>query len=128
MKKDLDVPLEQRQYAININLQDMDHCSQILCSEITYNVFLRSGQIRNTVVPPCPVTAVVFYHPLDSVQAGSMSTKEDRFYARYQQLSFVSLVELSSRVDKLWLYLIIYCVLLCIYSIILKCSCCLLRG
>lgn len=47
MKKDLDVPLEQRQYAININLQDMDHCSQILCSESTHNVFLRGGQIRN---------------------------------------------------------------------------------
>lgn len=46
MKKDLDVPLEQRQYA-NIDLQDMDHCSQILCSESTHNVFLRGGQIRN---------------------------------------------------------------------------------
>lgn len=25
----------------------MDHCSQILCSKSTHNVFLRGGQIRN---------------------------------------------------------------------------------
>lgn len=46
MKKDLDVSLEKRQYAIDINLQDMDNSSQILQFESTNN-FLRGGQIRN---------------------------------------------------------------------------------
>lgn len=50
MKKDLDLPLEQRQYA-NINLEDMDNSSQILHFESTdNNVFLiRGGQVRNAL-------------------------------------------------------------------------------
>lgn len=48
IKKDLEVSLEKRQYAIDINLEDMDNFSQILQFENTNN-FLRGGQVRNAL-------------------------------------------------------------------------------